>query len=306
MSRGSEIRRGGIATAAPESVGTLRSGAHPLPLALIRSRVGTLGLAITLGVTLMAVCAPLVSPADPLAQNIGNRLVPPRPGHWAGTDQFGRDILSRIVWGSRPSLLVGMLSVVAGVAVGGGMGALAGYWGGRVDQVLMRIIDILMAFPALLLAIIVVAMLGTGLLNLVLAVALSNIPHFGRVTRGEVLRVRVLDFIEAAQAVGASHTRVIWKHVLPNVITMLVVLGSLRLSIAILSEASLSFLGLGIQPPTASWGTMVSEGRALLLLAPWVAIAPGAALALLVLGLNLAGDALRDALDPRLQSGQRR
>lgn len=260
------------------------------------------GAVIILLFTLIAVFAPLVSPYDPLKQNLPEMLQAPSLSHPLGTDSFGRDLLSRIVWGSRVSLRVGLLSVLLGSLIGIGLGLVSGYFGRTLDTVVMRVIDIGMAFPMLLLAISIVAFFGTGLTNLILAIGIANIPEFTRLTRGEVLRVRTVDYVVAGEALGAKSGRIMLRHILPNLTGTIVVMATLRISVAVLTESSLSFLGLGIPAPTPSWGVMLAEGQKLLILAPWASIFPGLAIALLVMGFNLMGDGLRDVYDPRTMS----
>lgn len=247
-----------------------------------------------------AVFAPVLSPGDPNKTMVSRRLAPPlSPGFLLGSDQLGRDILSRLVWGARVSLLVGIAS--AGMALGAGavVGVVAGYYGGRTDNLLMRAIDILMGFPEILLAIAVVAALGPGLSHAMLAVALANVPFYARGIRGAVLQLRASDFVEAARAVGGGDVRIIIRHLLPNIIAPMVVFVSLNIGWMITETAGLSFIGLGAQPPTADWGTMLADGREFITVAGHVATAPGLAILVLVLGLNLLGEGLREALDPR-------
>jgi peptide/nickel transport system permease protein len=269
---------------------------------LLRRRSAACGGAVVFGVLAVALLAPMLAPHDPVDQDLSRRMKPPGQPYLLGTDDFGRDILSRIVWGSRVSLGVAAASIVIGALIGSLVGFAAGYSGGAPDHALMRAMDIMMAFPTLLLAITLVAVLGRGVGNLVVAIGVANIPQFGRIVRGEVLRIKLFDYVDAARGLGASHLRIIVRHLLPNVWPALIVLMSLRVSVAILSEASLSFLGLGIRPPAPSWGSMVAEGQKFLLLAPWMSLVPGLAIMALVLGLNLFGDGLRDALDPRLRA----
>jgi peptide/nickel transport system permease protein len=268
---------------------------------LLRRRSAAIGVVISLVAILASVLAAPLSPHDPLEQDLSRRNQPPGRAYLLGTDDFGRDILSRIIWGSRVSLIVATAAIVIGMAVGAVVGFLAGYFGGAPETMLMRTMDIMMAFPTLLLAITLVAVLGRGLGNLIIAIGVANIPQFGRVVRGEVIRLRLLDYVDAARALGASSPRIIVRHLLPNAWPALIVLASLRVSVAILSEASLSFLGLGVPPPAPSLGTMVAEGQKFLLLAPWMSLVPGVAIMMIVLGMNLFGDGLRDALDPRLR-----
>lgn len=260
---------------------------------------GLLIVALAVGA---AVLAPALSPHDPLQQRLLERLRPlGSPGHLLGTDNFGRDILSRTIFGSRISLLVGFVAVAIAATLGTAVGMVGGYFGGAVDMLFMRTIDVLMAFPLILLAIALVAVLGGGLVNLMLAVGISSIPPFARLMRGEVLAHREREYVDAARALGAGAARIMARHLLPNVTAPLVVLSTLRISTVILTEATLSFLGLGVAPPTPTWGNMVADGTRFLQTAPWISIIPGTAIMLTVLGFNLFGDGLRDALDPRLK-----
>jgi peptide/nickel transport system permease protein len=247
------------------------------------------------------VLAPWISPYDPTVQDLKSNFLPPSRQHLLGTDIYGRGILSRIIGGSRASLQVAAISITVSSLVGAGIGLTAGYLGGKLESAAMRVMDIMMSFPLILLAILVVAVLGRGMLNLTIAIGVSNVPRFARLARSEVLARKSLDYITAARATGATNSRVIMKHLLPNTLPTLVVLGTMRVSQAILSEASLSFLGLGVSPPTPSWGAMVAEGCKYLMLSPWTSIPPGGAIMLAILGLNLLGDGLRDALDPELR-----
>lgn len=265
-------------------------------------RSAAIGLVVVVAIATGAVLAPWIAPHDPVQQRLLGRLRPPgAPAHPLGTDNFGRDVLSRLLFGSRISILVGVVSVAIAAGVGILFGLLGGYYGGVLDQWLMRLIDILMAFPVVLLAIAIVAFLGGGLLNLMLAVGISSVPPFARLVRSEVISQRGRDYVEAARALGAGHGRLMGRHILPNSMSAIVVLSTLRISTAILTESSLSFLGLGVGPPTPTWGNMVAEGTKFLQTAPWIAIVPGAAIMLMVLAFNLFGDGLRDALDPRLK-----
>lgn len=266
-----------------------------------RRRSAVFGGAVVAVLLVAALLAPVLAPHDPLDQELSRRMRAPGGTFLLGTDDFGRDQLSRIIWGSRISLLVSVAAIAMGAGAGALVGFVSGYLGGPADQALMRSMDIMMAFPTLLLAITLVAVLGRGVLNLVVAIGVANVPQFGRVVRGEVLRVKPMEYVDGARALGASHVRIVLRHLLPNIWAALIVLISLRVSVAILSEASLSFLGLGVSPPTPSWGTMVADGQKFLLLAPWLSIVPGVAIMLVVLGLNLLGDGVRDALDPRLR-----
>jgi peptide/nickel transport system permease protein len=251
-------------------------------------------------VALLSVLAPLLAPYDPDAVDAANRLAPVgAPGHWLGTDDLGRDIWSRLLWGGQLSLVVGLLPVGLALVAGTALGALAGYTRGRVDGFIMRCLDILLAFPAYLLAIAIVSSLGAGLQNAILAIALVLVAAFARLVRGSVLSIREREFIHAARLAGARDVRIVWRHVLPNVISPVIIFATLEAGRTIIFAAGLSFLGLGAQPPTAEWGSMLAQGRGLLNIAPHVASLPGVAILLVSLGLNLFGDGLRDALDPR-------
>jgi peptide/nickel transport system permease protein len=259
-----------------------------------------MGAGIILFVVLVAVFAGAIAPDDPTAQ-IARRLQPPSAEHLLGTDEFGRDQFSRLVYGSRISLYVGILSVALALATGATLGIVAGYYGGTVDNLVMRVIDSVFAFPSLLLAIAITGILGPSLTNAMLAIGIVSAPTYARLGRGAVLSATANEFVTAARALGASDRRIILRHVLPNVLAPLIVQTSLSFSTAILAEASLSFLGLGTQPPDPSWGTMLGAGRRYMEGAPWVAVFPGVAITVTVLGFNLLGDGLRDALDPRLR-----
>jgi len=247
-----------------------------------------------------------LSPFDPFAQSIRLRLRPPGDPHWLGTDGYGRDILSRIIWGSRISLTVGVVAVAIGATLGILVGLVAGFFGGAVDNLLMRIIDILLVLPTILLALVIVAMLGAGVFNLMIAVGIANAPRFARVIRAEVLAVKQMVFVNAASALGASSIRLMARHILPNILASILVLSTLRIAQAITTEASLSFLGLGVPPPTPTWGSMIADGRIYLRTSPWVAIIPGIMIMLIVMAFNLFGDGLRDLLDPKLRGSKGR
>ncbi len=247
---------------------------------------------------LLGLLAALLAPYNPVAQESGRELAPPSPIHLLGTDELGRDILSRLLFGARTSLLVGGVSVVIGGTVGANAGLIAGYYGGFVDHAVMGLMDFLLAFPSILLGITLVAVLGVGSLKAGIAVGIAVIPQFARIARGSVLRERTLEYIQAVHALGATNWRVIFRHVLPNVMTPLIVHSALAMGFAMLFEASLSFLGLGAQPPQPSWGAMLRESRGYLYQAPWFGVAAGIPLALFVLSLNSAADTLRRRLDP--------
>jgi peptide/nickel transport system permease protein len=270
---------------------------------LWRRKTAVLGLFLAAVVLGGALLAPWLAPEDPLAMG-PRRFAAPSASAWLGTDQFGRDLLSRLLYGARVSMVVAFAAVGMAMLIGGMVGLCAGYFGGRVDLVLMRGVDVLMAFPTLLLALAVVATFGGSTRNLVLAVSLAYIPIFSRVVRGSALSVKQNDFVEASRALGARDARIMFRAVLPNVLAPIIVQATFNLSTAIMIEAALSFLGLGVQPPAPSWGGMLSEARSFMELDPWLALAPGGAITLAVLGFNLFGDGLRDILDPRL-AGER-
>ena len=275
--------------------------AKALHLFLFRS-AGGLGLLLLVAAVFGATFAPVLTPYDPIRLDPPARLQGPSGEHWLGTDQLGRDTLTRILYGGRLSLAVAGTAVAFGLVVGGALGVLAGYYRGWLDAVIMRITDVLLSFPAILLAIALIAFLGAGFVNLVLAIGIVYVGPFARVARAAVLTVREELFVEAARALGGRDARIVWLAVLPSAAAPLIVEVSLRLAYAILYEAALSFLGLGTQPPMPSWGMMVAEARRFLALAPWATVAPGLAIMVVVLGFNLLGDGLRDALDPRLKA----
>lgn len=266
----------------------------------LRNHGAIIGLLLIIITIILAIFAPFIAPYDPFEQNWRNRLQPPSRDHWFGTDEHGRDQLSRIVHGARISLTIGIISVSIGLIGGGFLGIIAGYFGGVLDNVIMRFLDIMMAFPGVLLAIALVAALGPGLFNVMIAVGIWSIPLFSRLVRGSVLSVKENDFITAARGLGGSNVRIILRHVLPNIMAPVLVLSSLRLATALLSAAALSFLGLGAQPPQPDWGAMLSQGRQHIHTSPHLTLFPGIAIMLLVLAFNMLGDGLRDALDPRL------
>ncbi len=265
-----------------------------------KNRLALIGLALVLLLVLTATLAPWLALHDPTRQSLIEKRARPGAKYLLGADEFGRDILSRVIYGSRVALLVGVVSVLIALAGGLVLGTAAGFTGGWLDTVVMRVVEILLAFPYLLLALAIVAMLGPGVLNTTLAVGIWGVPAVTRMVRGSVLALRETEYVGAARALGAPAPAVLRRHVLPNVLPGLVVYATLFMANAILLEAALSFLGLGVQPPTASWGLMVSTGRDVLLVAPHVATVPGLAIMVAVLGFNLVGDGLRDALDPRL------
>ncbi len=267
----------------------------------LRSPSLIVGTTLVLLIVVAAVLAPWIAPFDPYEISLFDRSKAPSLTHLMGTDTFGRDVLSRVLWGSRLSLLMGLGAVAIGATLGVLLGLVSGYLGGWLDSAIMRVVDIFISFGLLLLAILVMAILGTGLVNTMVAVGMFLFVAFARLTRGEVLSVRELDYVDAGRALGAFAPRILLRHILPNISGPLIVLASLRLGEAILAEASLSFLGLGASPPTPSWGLMVAEGLSSLRQAPWISLMPGCAIVVTVLGFNLLGDGLRDLLDPRLR-----
>ena len=277
------------------------------PIALLdiarRNRGVIVGLALVAALFLIALLAPIISPHDPIATDPDNSYLPPlSPHHLLGSDELGRDQLSRILWGARISLPVGFVAVGVGLAFGGLIGLVSGYAGGVVDLLLMRVVDALLAFPALILAIALVAALGPSLRNAMIAIGIVAIPVYSRLVRAVVLQLKQMEFVVATRSLGASPLRLIAKHLIPNLLNPILVQVSLSAGFAILAEAVLSFLGLGAQPPTPDWGQMITTGRTFLPNDPWLAIVPGAAISITVYSFNLLGDSLRDALDPRLRS----
>jgi len=281
---------------------------------LRRNKMAMAGLVILLGLVIMAIFAPIIAPHDVIETNLRNRFLLPTwlPGtnpegginfqHLMGTDNFGRDIFSRIVYGSRVSLQIGLISIGIATIVGGLIGSVSGYYGGKSDNVMMRLMDILLAIPGTLLAISIVAALGPGMINLMIAIAIGAIPVEARVIRASVMQVRDQEFVEAAKAVGTSDLRIIFKHILPNALAQIIVQSTLGVASAILTAAGLSFIGLGIQPPAPEWGSMLSEGRGYMFSGHWhMTVFPGLAIMLTIYALNLLGDGLRDALDPKLK-----
>jgi peptide/nickel transport system permease protein len=262
------------------------------------SWVGAVLLAL---MVLMALLAPWLAPHDPAEQDIIARLQEPDAQYLLGTDAFGRDVLSRIIWGSQISLTVAFASIAAAMVVGGAIGLVSGYIGGRFDLVVMQAMDVLLSFPSLIMGIMVVAMLGPSLGNLVLAIALTAIAPFARIARAPTLALKERAFVEAGRALGFSHARIIFVHILPNITSEVLVMGTLWMATAVRVEASLSFIGLGVKPPTPTWGGMIRDGFENILDAPWLSVYPGIAILLLVFALNMLGDGLRDATDPKLR-----
>jgi len=265
------------------------------------NKTSWVGLGLFVLVVLAAVFAPWLAPHDPLEQNILDRLQDPSGSFWLGTDFYGRDILSRLLYGARVSLYIGVVSILAAMLIGSAIGILAGYFGGRLDILVMQAMDVLLSFPSLILGLIVVAMLGPSMTNLIVAIALTAIPPFARVARAPTIAVKHRDYIEACRALGYGHGRIMLLHILPNVLAEILVMGSLWLATAIRVEASLAFIGLGVRPPTPTWGGMIREGFENILDSPWLSLFPGIAILLVVFSLNLLGDGLRDAIDPKLR-----
>ncbi|HEX8968513.1 MAG TPA: ABC transporter permease [Chloroflexota bacterium] len=289
----------GVRTRRLRSIGGQRTPLVQALLRTVRNPMGLFGALIVLVLVVAALAAPLISPFDPLEQHPGSELLPPGGAFPLGTDNLGRDLLSRIIYGSRSSLLIGLVAVGLGAGIGIGTGLAAGYLGGWVDAVFMRVYDALLSFPAILLGIGVVSVLGSGPLSVAYALAVATVPTFARLMRARVLSEREREYVVAARCIGARAGRIMWGHVLPNAVAPLLIQVSLSMGFAILAESALTFLGLGTQPPMPSWGGMLNESRAYLRTAPSFGIFPGLALALLLLGLNFLSDALRDALDPR-------
>lgn len=269
---------------------------------LLRNRFAAFGLCFIVLLIITAIFAPFLSTHDPNEMEVTESFLGVgEEGHILGTDSYGRDIYSRIVYGSRISLLVGISAVLFGAIFGSILGLISGYFGGKTDSIIMRIIDGMMAFPFILLAIVLMTVLGRGLINVIIAIGISNIPGFARVVRGQVLNIKEAEYIEVTRSLGAKHGRILFRHIVPNSIAPLIVYATMGVAGAIISEASLSFLGLGVKPPTASWGSMLKEGKDFLVLSPELATFSGLAILITVLGINLFGDGLRDALDPKMK-----
>jgi peptide/nickel transport system permease protein len=264
--------------------------------------ISTFALVVVILLVVVAVFAPTLAPYDPLRPDFRRIAEPPSAQHWFGTDQNGRDILSRVIYGTRISVTIGVAAVLLGLALGTSMGLIAGYFGGGIDTFLMRTVDVLLAFPGILLAILIISIFGSSVVNIVIALAFFSVPTFARVSRGSALTLRTLDYVQAGRAIGGSSLRVLLRHVLPNAWAPVVVYGTLRCATAILGGAALSFLGLGISPPTPEWGLMVSQGREIMRSAPHVMLFPGLAIFVTVLAVNLLGDVLRDVMDPKTRT----
>ncbi len=290
----------GIASSLPPPGGSMSAN---LARAFQSNKTSWVGLAILVAMALAAALAPWLAPQDPLAQNILDRLKPPSAAHWLGTDYFGRDTYSRLLHGARFSLIIGVAATAIAMVIGAAIGMFAGWRGGRLDAIAMLAMDILLAFPTLILGLMIVAMLGPSMPNIIAAIALTSVPTFARVARAPTIVMKSRDFVEASRALGFSDLRILVRHVLPNIFSEILVMGTLWLANAIRTEASLAFIGLGLKPPTPTWGGMIREGFDNILDSPWLAIIPGVAILLVVFALNLLGDGLRDAIDPRLRDG---
>ncbi|KOO47933.1 ABC transporter permease [Viridibacillus arvi] len=267
-----------------------------------KSKAALVGAVIVAFFILLAIVGPFFVPEGINDQVLKNRLQPPSAEHWFGTDDFGRDIFSRVVHGARISLWVGFSSVIGSVVVGSMLGIIAGYYGRWIDTIISRIFDIMLAFPSILLAIAVVSILGPSLQNALIAIAIINVPNFGRLIRSKVLSIKQEEYITSAKAIGMKDARILFSHILPNSMTPVIVQGTLAVASAIIEAAALGFLGLGAEAPTPEWGKMLADARIYLINAPWTMIFPGLAIMLTVLGFNLMGDGLRDALDPKMKN----
>lgn len=284
----------------------LRGRVQRIWTALRTNKRGAIGLIILVIIMLAGALAPWLTPYDPIKHSLNEALQTPSFVHWMGTDSFGRDMLTRVLFGVRTSLLSGVLAVVGALVIGGGLGAIAGYFGGRADNIILRVMDVLLALPTLLLAIAIVSALGGGLVNMLLAIGLAQVPIYCRTVRAEVLRIREQEFIEVARSLGERNSRIIMRHVLPNCMAPIIIRVAMGMAATILACASLSFIGLGVAPPTPEWGSMLSGGREYLRTFPHLTIFPGLMIMITVLALNFIGDGLRDALDPRMKNKRSR
>jgi peptide/nickel transport system permease protein len=262
------------------------------------------GLLIFLVIVLLAILAPWISPHDPIEQDIFSKLQGPSATYWLGTDYYGRDIVSRLLHGARYSLIIGIAATFFAMVLGSLIGMVAGFYGGRFDLLVMQVMDILLAFPSLILGLIIVAMLGPSLTNIIIAIALTSVPSFARIARAPTIAVKEREFVEAGRALGFSDARIMFVHILPNIAAEILVMFSLWTASAIRTEASLAFIGLGLKPPTPTWGGMIREGFENILESYWLAMMPGVAILIVVFALNLLGDGLRDAIDPKLKGEQ--
>jgi peptide/nickel transport system permease protein len=274
---------------------------HRFWLAFRRNRGAIIGSVVVLVLVVLALLAPVLAPADPFSMSVTAIMAPPSPEHWFGTDQYGRDIVSRVLYGARLSLQTGLVAVAIAATTGSLLGLAAGYYGNLTDSVIMRVVDMLLAFPGMLLAMAIVAVLGPSLINVMIAVGIGATPTYARVVRSSVLSAKELPYVLAARSIGTSNARLMFVHILPNTMSPIIVLSSLSIAAAILSASGLSFIGLGAQPPTPEWGAMLNQGRTFLREAWWMTTFPGLAIMLTVMSINMIGDGLRDALDPRLR-----
>ena len=290
-----------VATPEPVALTPFQYFAKQTLQAFNTNKTSWIGLGIFLIVIILALLAPWIAPFDPNDQNILEKLRAPTAEHWFGTDSFGRDTLSRVLYGARISLIIGIVSTIAAMVIGTAIGMLAGWHGGRLDTVTMQTMDVLLAFPSLILGLILVAMLGPSMINIIIAIALTSIPPFARIARAPTIAVKEREFVDACRALGYSDSRIVIRHILPNILPEILVMGSLWLANAIRTEASLAFVGLGVKPPIATWGGMIRDGFENILDAPWLSIYPGIAILILVFALNMLGDGLRDATDPKLR-----
>lgn len=273
---------------------------------LKKDKTALTGFFLIIGLVLVAVFAPWIAPYDFSEQHILDSYERPGPKYWLGTDEFGRDALTRIIWGARPALLVGVLSVLVSIGIGVPIGLMAGFKMGWLDRVVCWFVDIMLSFPSMLLGLMLVTLLGGGVFKVVLAIGIAHVPQYIRLARGPTMAVREMDFVMATRALGAGDVRIAFGHILPNIVGPIIIMGTLSIAGAIRMEASLSFLGLGVQPPTPSWGNMIREGVQNILQSPWMALFPGLALTLTVLAYNMVGDSLRDMFDPREILGRKR
>lgn len=275
---------------------------HDAWRAFRKNKIAMAGLIMIVFFVLIALLAPVIAPYDYKAQELADRLKPPSSEHWFGTDDLGRDLFTRVLYGARISLWVGTFSVVGSIILGTLLGILAGFYGKWVDMIISRMFDILLAFPSILLAIAIVAILGPSLQNALLAIAIVNIPTYGRLVRAKVLGLKNEEYITAARSIGMKDSGILLRHILPNSLTPIIVQGTLGIATAIIEAAALGFLGLGAQPPAPEWGKMLSDSRQFIATAPWTVVFPGVSIMLTVLAFNLMGDGLRDALDPRMKN----
>lgn len=272
---------------------------------LLRNRLAALGLTFILIWTVIAVIAPWIAPHDPYVTDMANKLQAPSGSHWFGTDNFGRDILSRVLYGARISIWTGLIAVAISFVIGVPLGGIAAYYGGRTGTIIMRLMDVLLSFPSLVLSMAIAASIGAGLTSAMIAVGIVGIPEFARLMFGQTVSLREKEYIEASRAIGVKNTVILYRHILPNALAPLMVQATLGMGFAILTASSLSFLGLGVKPPIAEWGAMISEGREYIISGQWWLVTfPGLSIATSILGFNLLGDGFRDVLDPRLRSGK--